>query len=120
MEAKGEKVVSYTQPKSAIRLGTRGIPCPRTYIPQAETRQEDLENRFGYLRSFITEFKVNGAIFYIIRYCDTYELDAPDVRDYLKEQGIPVLVLEDEYNLATIGQLRTRIQAFLEMIRGIG
>lgn len=92
------------------------IPCPRSYIPQGETRQKDLDNRFSYLRHFVTEFKVNGVIFYIIRYCDTYELEVPDARDYLGEQGIPVLVLEDEYNVATIGQLRTRIQAFLEMI----
>ncbi len=94
----------------------RDISCPRTYIPKMETRQKDLDNRFGYLRNFITEFKVKGAIFYIIRYCDTYDLEAPDVRDYLKEQGIPVLVLEDEYTMVSIGQLRTRIQAFLEII----
>lgn len=93
-----------------------GVYCPRSYIPQGKTRQEDLDNRLGYLRNFVTEFKVNGAIFYIIRYCDTYELDVPDVRDYLRGQGIPVLSLEDEYSMTTIGQLRTRVQAFLEMI----
>ena len=53
---------------------------------------------------------------YIMRYCDTHELDAPDVRDYIQEMGVPVLHLEDDYSLTSIGGLRTRIEAFLEMI----
>lgn len=93
-----------------------GIHCPRTYIPQGSNRQEDLENRLGYLGGFIRDFKIDGVIAYILRYCDTYELEAPDLRDYLRARGIPVLILEDDYNMTTIGQLRTRIQAFLEMI----
>jgi benzoyl-CoA reductase/2-hydroxyglutaryl-CoA dehydratase subunit BcrC/BadD/HgdB len=92
------------------------IPCPRTYRQTPGGHEADLENRFGYLKQFAQDFKVNATILYIIRYCDTQELDVPDVRDYLKGQGYPVLHLEDDYNLTTIGQLRTRIQAFLEMI----
>ena len=93
-----------------------GIHCPRSYIPQGETRHADLENRFGYLYDFIRNFKVDGAILYVLRYCDTYELEAPDIRDYLRDKDIPVLILEDDYSMSTIGQLRTRIQAFLEIV----
>ena len=75
-----------------------------------------MENRFGYLKQYAQDFKANAIVLYIIRYCDTQELDVPDVRDYLQGLGYPVLHIEDDYSLATIGQLRTRIQAFLEMI----
>jgi len=92
------------------------IPCPRSNFTLTGNRKQDLENRFGYIGEFVEAWKVDGAIFYIIRYCDTCELEGPDLRDYLKEKGIPVLMLEDDYSLVTIGQLRTRIQAFLEMI----
>lgn len=92
------------------------INCPRTYRPREDGHEEDVERRFKYLKDFAREFKVDGVIFYIVRYCDTYEFDVPDVRDYLEADGIPVLHLEEEYTIATLGQLRTRIQAFLETI----
>ena len=86
------------------------IPCPRTY------REEDPDIRFRYLLEYAREFNVNGVILYIIRFCDTHEFDAPDVRDYLQGEGLPVLHIEDDYSITTIGQLRTRIQAFIERI----
>jgi benzoyl-CoA reductase subunit C len=90
--------------------------CPRSNVPQTQTREKDLENRFGYIRRFIKDWQVNGAIFYIVRYCDTCELEGPDLRQYLNDLKIPVLMIEDDYSTSTIGQLRTRVQAFLEMI----
>ena len=90
--------------------------CPRSNVPQTDGRTEDLENRYGYIRAFAREWLVDGAIFYIVRYCDTCELEGPDLREYLNSLKIPVLMIEDDYSTSTIGQLRTRIQAFLEMI----
>jgi bzd-type benzoyl-CoA reductase N subunit len=92
------------------------IHCPRSNMPKAETRKKDLENRYGYINRFIKEWNANGVIFYIVRYCDTCELEGPDLREYLNEMKLPVLMIEDDYSTSTIGQLRTRVQAFLEMI----
>jgi benzoyl-CoA reductase subunit C len=90
--------------------------CPRSLKPQAGNRAEDLENRFGYLKDFISRWSASGVIFYIVRYCDTCELEGPDLKEYLNGLKLPVLMIEDDYSTSTIGQLRTRIQAFLEMI----
>jgi benzoyl-CoA reductase subunit C len=90
--------------------------CPRSLKPQVGNRQEDMENRFGYMKEFISQWQANGVIFYIVRYCDTCELEGPDLREYLNSLKLPVLMIEDDYSTSTIGQLRTRIQAFLEMI----
>ncbi len=90
--------------------------CPRSYVFKAGDRNKDLENRYQYINDFIKEWKAEGAIFYIVRYCDTSELEGPDLREYLSEKNLPVLMIEDDYSTSTIGQLRTRIQAFLEMI----
>ena len=92
------------------------LMCPRTLRRSQGSRGQDLENRFGYLLEFAQEFGVNGAILYIIRFCDTFEYDAPEVRDYLEEAGIAVLHLEDDYSLTSIQSFRTRIQAFVEII----
>lgn len=92
------------------------VHCPRTYRPRTGDREQDWESRFGYLRDFARDFGVVGVIFYIIRFCDTYEFDAPDVRDFLEGEGFRVLHLEDDYNLPSLAQLRTRVEAFLETI----
>ncbi len=93
------------------------VTCPRNLWRSPGTRKEDLDNRFGYLRDYAREFHVNGAILYVLRYCDCYEFDVPDVRDYLLEAGVMSLHLEDDYSLTSMQGFRTRIEAFLEMIR---
>lgn len=99
---------------SARYLGE--VACPRTYKQRTGSYKEDMDNRFGYLMDLAKEYDAKGVILYIIRYCDTFELDAPGVRDYFQDAGLPVLHIEDDYSVSTIGQLRTRVQAFLEMI----
>ncbi len=86
------------------------IMCPRTY------RAGKANERLRYLFDYAKEFNANAVILYIIRFCDTHEFDVPDVRDYLREMGLPVLHIEDDYSTTTMMQFKTRVQAFLEMI----
>lgn len=90
--------------------------CARTYRESPGNYLADMENRFGYIRDFARDWQVDGVVLYVIRFCDTVELDVPDVRDYLQGQGYPVLHIEDDYMATNVGQLKTRIQAFLETI----
>ena len=93
------------------------INCPRTYREKVgETYQEDLVSRFGDIGSLSKEFTVDGVILYIYKYCDPFGFEVPARKAYLDSINMPVLYLEDEYSAGTIGRLRTRIQAFLEMI----
>jgi len=95
------------------------IYCPRTIRGKGEgwaSYKEDLEERFGHIKSMAHDFSVAGVILYIMRQCDLHQYDVPELRDYLTEEGLPVLLLENDYTMGTIGALRTRIEAFLEMI----
>lgn len=92
------------------------INCPRTYRQKAETRTKDLRNRFHYLLDYIRDYDVKGVVLYNIRYCDTFELEAPDIKELMQEENIPVLYLEDDYAQSATGQIKTRVQAFLEML----
>jgi benzoyl-CoA reductase/2-hydroxyglutaryl-CoA dehydratase subunit BcrC/BadD/HgdB len=93
------------------------INCPRTYREKAEgTYEKDLAARFGDIGSLGKEFKVDGVILYVYKYCDPFGFEVPARKAYLDSLNIPVLYLEDEYSAGTIGRLRTRIQAFLEVI----
>ena len=92
------------------------INCSRTYRQRWGSREEDLDNRFGYIRKFAQDYRVNGILLYAIKYCDNYEFDAIDVKDYMEKAGFPGLVVEGDYTLMSIQWMNTRIQAFLEMI----
>jgi benzoyl-CoA reductase subunit C len=94
----------------------RGIKCGRTYIEQEGAYPHYLEQRFGHIDRAAKEYNVDGIVLYIYKYCDPYGFEVPAMKSYLEAKGIPVLYLEDEYSMSTIGRLRTRIQAFLEML----
>lgn len=83
--------------------------CPRTI------RESDM-GRFDYLLEYIADFRVNGVVQYALNFCDPHKFEAPDLRDYLQKKGLPVLYLEDDYTLGNVASMKTRIQAFVEMI----
>ncbi len=62
------------------------------------------------------EYRVAGAVQYVLQYCHGYNLEAIRVASALKQKGIPSLKIETDYSQEDTGQLRTRIEAFLEML----
>ncbi len=92
------------------------IPLPTTFVGAGKPYPESLEDRFGHLRTYVKDFGVNGAILFIYKYCDPYGFEVPALKSYIEALGVPVLYLEDEYSTSTIGRMKTRIEAFLEMI----
>ena len=94
----------------------RKVYCGRTYRERKGSYQEYMEERFGHIGRFIREFSVDGVVLYIYKYCDPFGFDVPEIKSFIESMGTPVLYLEDEYSMSTIGRLRTRIQAFLELI----
>jgi benzoyl-CoA reductase subunit C len=97
----------------------RKLNCPRTYAQwTGETYEEDLEARFGDIGSFVKDFEVAGVILYLLKYCDPFGFEVPARMQYLQSLDTPVLYIEDEYSMSTIARLRTRVQAFLEILAG--
>ena len=79
------------------------INCPRTYREKAgETYDEDLKSRFGDIGFLSKEFKVDGVILYIYKYCDPFGFEVPARKAYLDSIKMPVLYLEDEYSAGTL------------------
>ena len=62
------------------------------------------------------EYHVDGVIDVNLKFCCLYDMEGYTVEAALKEAGIPVLGLETDYADADSEQLRTRIEAFIEML----
>ena len=77
------------------------------------------EQRFNHTAELAKRFEVDGVIMFLIKYCDTHMFDAPHLRDELKTMGLPVLYLEWEHSMSGSASLKTRIEAFVEMVGGI-
>jgi benzoyl-CoA reductase subunit C len=103
--------------KALARRYLDKINCPKTYREnKTGVFQEDIQARFGDIGAYAREFKADGAILYVYKFCDPFGFEVPARKAYYESLKLPLLQLEDLYSAGTIGQLKTRIQAFLEMI----
>jgi benzoyl-CoA reductase/2-hydroxyglutaryl-CoA dehydratase subunit BcrC/BadD/HgdB len=103
--------------KALARRYLDKINCPKTYRDnKAGTFEGDAEARFGDIGAYAREFKAEGAILYVYKFCDPFGFEVPARKAYYESIKVPLLHIEDLYSAGTIGQLKTRIQAFLEMI----
>jgi len=57
-----------------------------------------------------------GVIAHVMKFCDPFLARLPGIREALEEKGFPLLVLEGDCTLRSLGQSRTRIEAFVEML----
>ncbi len=108
-----------TQPplKALAQRYLNKVNCPKTYrANKTGTFEGDISNRFGDIGAYAREFKAEGAILYVYKYCDPFGFEVPARKAYYQSIDLPMLHLEDIYSSGTMGQLRTRVQAFLEMI----
>ena len=92
------------------------ILYPRTFRETGKTYKEDLESRFGYLKEMAKQWNVDGAVLSIMRNCDAHGYELPAIEDYFQRMEIPVLAIEHDYTTGALEPLRTRFQAFMEMV----
>ena len=85
------------------------IPCPSKDWPQ--------RTRLDHIVQLAKEYDVQGAIIMQMKFCDPHELDTVVIKETLeKDLGIQTLFLEFDVTVP-IGQFKTRVEAFLEIIR---
>ncbi len=85
-------------------------PCARTLDPSRPGRLA------GLIAAAAKASGARGVIGHVLKFCDPYLARLPAVRDALREAGLPLLVLEGDCSLRSLGQQRTRIEAFVEML----
>lgn len=60
--------------------------------------------------------QVDGVIHYGLQFCQPYIFESMALERRLQDQGLNFLRLETDYGSEDVGQLRTRIEAFLELL----
>lgn len=83
-------------------------PCPTKHCLHFQ--------RGEHLLELVEERKADGLVFTLQKFCDPHAFDYAIVKETLDAAGVPHLLLELEHTPA-VGQLRTRLEAFLEMLK---
>lgn len=76
-------------------------------------RMPGFRTRIERLEELIQEYSIDGIIYSIIKFCDYGLFEAPEIRGSL---GKPLLILENDYIWSDEGRIKTRVEAFVEMI----
>ncbi|MCX6000797.1 MAG: 2-hydroxyacyl-CoA dehydratase family protein [Chloroflexi bacterium] len=101
-------------PLEAIARRSLATNCPRStndaWIP---------DMRWEYISQTAEGCDIQGAIFYSMKCCDAALAEYPHLADRIKEKwGVPVLHVEGDHTASGVEQMRSRIEAFIEMLQG--
>lgn len=88
------------------------VTCARTVNPE---EPQGLARR---LVDGARAVNARAAIAQVMKFCDPYLARMPAIREAFAARGIPLLVLEGDCTLRSLGQQRTRVEAFVEMLGG--
>jgi benzoyl-CoA reductase/2-hydroxyglutaryl-CoA dehydratase subunit BcrC/BadD/HgdB len=80
------------------------------------TKYRGVQAHLETLLKEVQESEARGVIFLLYKYCEAHFFDYPDLKAALEAKGIPTLLLEVEDPSTSMGQLKIRIQAFVEML----
>ena len=75
------------------------------------------EARLDDIVRLAREYKVDGVVHYNLQFCHTYANESYLVEQRLAKEGIPLLKIESDYSMEDAGQLKTRVEAFLETLK---
>lgn len=88
----------------------RRPPCPAKYDPARPRAVRVLD--------LVRSAKADCAVLILPKFCDPHAFDCVPVTEALDRAGVPTLLLETDIT-ASLEQARTRLQAFVEMVRGL-
>lgn len=84
--------------------------------PACPRMMEEFGSRVDEIRRTAEECGVHGIVLQAMKFCDCWGVESGLLTAALRDAGLPVLRLEREYALTGEGQLKTRIQAFIESL----
>jgi len=84
------------------------IPCARMMA--------EFPRRYQALLDLYKEVRAQGIIFQRIKFCQIWSTEVHNLLHRFETEPLPMLVLDREYGMVSTGQIKTRVQAFLESL----
>ena len=131
-----EKVIRAVEDNGGVVIGYENCSGEKAVGIQVEEDAEDIyealsrrylaigcsimtpnKNRFDSLSEMIDEYHADGVLDMTLQACHTYAIETNKVRRFVtEEKGIHYINVETDYSQTDIGQLNTRVAAFIEML----
>ena len=87
------------------------------YLDQSPcARQVPLGRRLDLSAGLAQEYRVDGAIYSYLKFCPCYGMTKAAFMRRFQDLEIPVLELGNDYSLGDTGQIKTRLEAFVEVL----
>ena len=72
--------------------------------------------RGDIIKEFIREYQAHGVVDVVLSGCHTYAIETNKIKEASKEAGVSYMSLETDYSKQDVGQIRTRLEAFIELL----
>ncbi len=87
------------------------------YLDQAPcARQVPLDRRIEHATRLAQEYHVDAVLYSYLKFCPCYGLSKNKFMKSFQSLGLPVLELASDYSLGDLGQITTRLEAFVEVL----
>jgi benzoyl-CoA reductase/2-hydroxyglutaryl-CoA dehydratase subunit BcrC/BadD/HgdB len=108
LKAKVELVDENVDPYQALAAKYLNVACP-CISPN--------KNRMILINELIKDYKVDGVIDIVLQSCHPYSVETYGLKNEIaRVSKVPYMSVETDYSSSDVGQLMTRIGAFLEML----
>jgi benzoyl-CoA reductase/2-hydroxyglutaryl-CoA dehydratase subunit BcrC/BadD/HgdB len=74
--------------------------------------------RLDHIVEMVEAYRADGVIHYCLQFCQPYLMESIPVEKALGERSIPTLRIDTDYSMEDVGQLKTRVEAFVEILAG--
>jgi benzoyl-CoA reductase/2-hydroxyglutaryl-CoA dehydratase subunit BcrC/BadD/HgdB len=75
------------------------------------------ESRLDHIKTLAKRYNADGVIHYALQFCSPYVIESYPVEQSLIVEGINAIRIDTDYSQEDIGQLKTRVEAFIETIK---
>lgn len=111
----GRQEIALTQQEDALtqvcRWYLQNTECPR------QSALHRVKYRNDHVAQLVREFKADGAIYEQMKFCTYWSYERVIANQIMpRDYGIPILSVDRPYIVGQSGQLRTRVQAFVESL----
>ena len=90
--------------------------CDKYLLPSVCPVFIQNDDRVDRVLELADEYKAEGLVYHVLRLCNVFDFEYNKINKVVSQKKIPVLKIETEYSEEDTGQLKTRIEAFFEMI----